>query len=312
MSLEWRAPVNARGENGTGDGGGPSDGPSDGEVEITSYVVVVERLDETAADRRVVPVDAGNGSMVRTAVSGLRNGVAYVFMVHAVTADGMGPAVQVRATPTSGVDGEVAGLIVRFNPGTAVADGQEQVPGEAAVETVDMQIAGEIAAGIHVVELSEPVTERQAEAIAVELQADPRVAWAEPDAFAFTAAVRSEDAGSVLDDPGYAAGQWNMWGEYGVGVGDGPGTLTDAWSQGQGSGAVVAVIDTGMAAHPDLDARVVGGFDFVSNPAGLAAPRTPDGPDTPFDTDGQPGWDANPADPGDWRGVAPVRDSEPS
>lgn len=309
MSLEWRAPVNARGENGTGDGGGPSDGPSDGEVEITSYVVVVERLDETAADRRVVPVDAGNGSMVRTAVSGLRNGVAYVFMVHAVTADGMGPAVQVRATPTSGVDGEVAGLIVRFNPGTAVADGQEQVPGEAAVETVDMQIAGEIAAGIHVVELSEPVTERQAEAIAVELQADPRVAWAEPDAFAFTAAVRSEDAGSVLDDPGYAAGQWNMWGEYGVGVGDGPGTLTDAWSQGQGSGAVVAVIDTGMAAHPDLDARVVGGFDFVSNPAGLAAPRTPDGPDTPFDTDGQPGWDANPADPGDWRGVAPVRDS---
>ena len=72
---------------------------------------------------------------------------------------------------------------------------------------------------------------------------------------------------------------------------------------------MVAVIDTGIVAHPDLDARVVGGFDFVSNPAGLAAPRTPDGPDTPFDTDGQPGGDANPAEPGGWGGVAPVRDS---
>jgi subtilisin family serine protease/flagellar hook assembly protein FlgD len=54
----------------------------------------------------------------------------------------------------------------------------------------------------------------------------------------------------------------------------------------------VAVIDTGITAHPDLDANVIGGYDFIGadDEAGTVFLTAND-----FD-----GRDANPADPGDW------------
>ncbi|WP_409485081.1 S8 family serine peptidase [Arsenicicoccus dermatophilus] len=58
-----------------------------------------------------------------------------------------------------------------------------------------------------------------------------------------------------------------------------------AWQQAQGNGAVVAVIDTGITKHPDLDANVLPGYDMVSKAAYAR------------DDDGR---DANPQDEGDW------------
>ena len=58
-----------------------------------------------------------------------------------------------------------------------------------------------------------------------------------------------------------------------------------AWDRTTGSGATVAVIDTGITSHPDLDRNVVPGYDFISN---SAAAR-----------DGG-GRDSNPRDEGDW------------
>ncbi|MCX6414618.1 MAG: fibronectin type III domain-containing protein, partial [Actinobacteria bacterium] len=136
--------------------------------------------------------------------------------------------------------------------------------------------------------------------------ADPRVAWAEPDQFVFTSAL---DGGAAPNDPQFLADQWNLWDAYGVGLGDGTGKMSRFYSLAAGRGATVAVIDTGVTAHPDLDSNLVSGFDFVSDPPSLAAPRVEGGPDVPFDADAESGWDANPNDPGDWRGVAPVRDS---
>lgn len=62
---------------------------------------------------------------------------------------------------------------------------------------------------------------------------------------------------------------------------------TQAWDTGyRGQGKIIAIIDTGITSHPDLNANVIaGGFDFVSN--------------TFMANDGG-GRDNNPADPGDW------------
>jgi serine protease len=91
-------------------------------------------------------------------------------------------------------------------------------------------------------------------------------------------------------DPKYKQ-QWNL-GSSGIHV-------DSAWEHGRGSPRiVVAVIDSGVTAHPDLDSQFlrnidgsVAGYDFVSKQVGSG--------------DGS-GWDSNPADPSarnDWHGT---------
>ena len=283
-------------------------------------------------------------------VTGLRNGVEYRFTVYAATDDGRSEASDVvSATPTTGADGEVAGLIVALADGAQLPAGSTDVPGADAVEQVGLQVTGQVSDEAMLVELSEAVSLDAAEQIAADLSADPAVAWAEPDLFLFSASDptlelptgtalsgeravpvgnsvttnlastgRSGDLAtpvSVPSDTAYAE-QWSLWDRYGIGVGDGAASMTNAWANGRGAGATVAVIDTGITSHPDLDGNVLPGFDFVSNPDGLATDRDGSGTPVAFDADyadtvrfGGLGRDDNPTDPGDWRGVAPVRGS---
>ena len=73
--------------------------------------------------------------------------------------------------------------------------------------------------------------------------------------------------------------QWYLDSNFGINV-------SKAWNITQGdTDVVVAVVDTGITSHPDLDANVVAGYDFISNPA--------------YSRDGN-GRDADPSDPGDY------------
>jgi serine protease len=56
--------------------------------------------------------------------------------------------------------------------------------------------------------------------------------------------------------------------------------------------SLVAVLDNGIVAHPDLAGKVINGYDMVSDPA--------------FSNDGG-GRDTNPADPGDWVDAADLQ-----
>lgn len=75
------------------------------------------------------------------------------------------------------------------------------------------------------------------------------------------------------------AQQWYLYSEFGI-------NLPKAWQVTRGSQAiVVAVLDSGITKHPDLDSQVVPGYDFVSSKTNS--------------NDGD-GWDADPSDPGDY------------
>jgi serine protease len=77
----------------------------------------------------------------------------------------------------------------------------------------------------------------------------------------------------------YYSSQWHLFSAYGI-------NLPKAWNYTRGTkSVVVAVIDSGITKHPDLDSQVVPGYDFVS--------------DSKLSNDGD-GWDSDASDPGDY------------
>ena len=74
--------------------------------------------------------------------------------------------------------------------------------------------------------------------------------------------------------------QWNLAANPGVGVG-----VREAWRYGRGKGTVLAVVDSGIIAHPEFEGRILPGYDFVSSAR--------------YANDGD-GRDADATDPGDW------------
>ena len=268
----------------------------------TSFFVIIEN------ENRFVEVLS---PATTTTISGLRNGSEYSFIVVAAHAGGSAmPSERVLASPTNGMDGEVAGLLVSFTNDGAVSSNQQTVPGEQEVTSVDLAVDTKVADDVHVVEFSEPLSIEEATLAAQELASSPEVEWAEPDLFVSSA------SDLVIDDTEFDARQWNLWDTYGVGVASGADQVNVEYAEALGEGSTVAVIDTGITEHPDLEGQLVAGYDFVSNPESLSGQRAIDGPDVPFDADyediarfGQLGWDDNPADPGDWNQIAPIRDS---
>jgi serine protease len=96
------------------------------------------------------------------------------------------------------------------------------------------------------------------EALAAKLREDPRVADAVPDRW-----LHLHD--TVPNDPEFASAQPYMMG---TGTAIGGANLPRAWDRSRGSTSmVVAVLDTGYLPHPDLAAKFLPGYDFISNTA---------------------------------------------
>lgn len=100
----------------------------------------------------------------------------------------------------------------------------------------------------HLVKPSRKLSRNEGMATLRELAADPNVEYVEPNL------VMKHQM--VPNDPSYST----QWG-YGVsGV-----RAESAWDLATGAGLTVAVLDTGVAAHPDLDGNLVPGSDFVTD-----------------------------------------------
>ena len=142
---------------------------------------------------------------------------------------------------------------------------------------VDVASTQAISRSTDVLIFDELISAEAARGIARALEARPDVIWAEPDLRVQTAAA------SFPNDP-YFPEMNDMWN--GGGSSDFSIKAPLAWGSQKGSpNVVVAVIDTGITQHPDLDANVVAGYDFIS--------------DVETANDGN-GRDPNPEDAGDW------------
>jgi len=127
-----------------------------------------------------------------------------------------------------------------------------------------------LAVGPEVVKADRPLDRAEAETLMRRLAADPNVEYVEVD--------QRMTIALTPNDPSLS----NQWA---FGTGTAGINVRPAWDQATGDGVVVAVIDTGITSHPDLNANVLPGYDFIS-----------DGTDA---RDGN-GRDSNPADEGDW------------
>lgn len=197
--------------------------------------------------------------------------------------------------------GPVQGLIVTLKTPVATEAQAESVSSDLPVSNVEVTDTVDLGAGNALVELSEGVSEADAQAMIDDLEADPRVAAVEVNR------LRHYDAypADPPDDTYWTNNSlWGLYGTYGIGIASGKNTMNSVWTAGRGSGAVIAVLDTGSTVHPDLDANYVSGYDFVAS--GVAYCRTSanqDGDYIDTTTYGPLGWDTNPLDPGDWTNV---------
>ena len=197
------------------------------------------------------------------------------------------------AAEGAGSPGATDRVIVKFKDGAEPAPlARERVYAEAAERIAPGgAAAGEPAAAPLLDEISRTVDSarvvaadglldaEQLETLTGALEEDPAVEYAEPDHLASIAA--------VPDDPYYATSQWNLQ-PAAAGL-----DLPSAWDRATGRGQTIAVVDTGITSHPDLDANVAPGHDFVSLHAGGVQPG--------HSRDGD-GWDPNPRDEGDHAG----------
>ncbi|WP_043470560.1 S8 family serine peptidase [Arthrobacter sp. Rue61a] len=128
----------------------------------------------------------------------------------------------------------------------------------------------ESATGGHIVKLDEALPADEAEVFLDALRSDPAVEYAEPDAIMQTAADPNDGLYSL---------QWDLWEDF-AGL-----RAPGAWEYNRGQGVVVAVVDTGITSHFELDGNVLPGYDMISS---SQAARDGDG------------RDADPTDEGDW------------
>ena len=141
-----------------------------------------------------------------------------------------------------------------------------------------------------VVTTSSKLTAEQAEKYMAALSSNASVASVEPDLMRRSSARRqatstlakaasaSKTQAAVTPNDALYPQQWNLHDAKGI-------SAPEAWATTQGSGVTVAVIDSGIVKHPDLDANVLPGYDFITEPS--------------IARDGN-GRDADPTDQGNW------------
>ena len=127
-----------------------------------------------------------------------------------------------------------------------------------------------------VVTTSSELTPAQAQQYMNALSANSKVASVVPDMRRYATVDHTSET-IKINDPRMNR-MWSLTGENGV-------SALEAWGTTRGKGVTVAVLDSGITAHPDLDANVLPGYDFIAESA--------------FSNDGN-GRDSDPTDAGNW------------
>lgn len=166
------------------------------------------------------------------------------------------------------------------------AEAEPRLLQAASITGLSVRYVRLLATGAHLISVEGELDRKDSEALMSTLAKDPQVIYVEPDTIL--------TAQFVPNDPRYAE-QWH-YSEALAGI-----NVPAAWNYGNGSGVRIAVLDTGITDHPDINANIIGGHDFISDPYSAG------------DGDGR---DTDPTDEGNWRdtvstpcGIRPTRDS---
>jgi serine protease len=200
-------------------------------------------------------------------------------MVFSGTATGGAPDKDMGRVLTSGMksSGEsYSRFIVKFSP-AALARGNSATARlnvlNAAGRGVGLSRISELrqlATGGHVISTERGLSNAEAEQFMRSIAADGDVEYVEIDR---------------LNKPLLTPNDTNYSQQWGYNDSDAGIRANEAWDVATGAGTVVAVLDTGITTHSDLNANILPGYDFIA--------------DTFVANDGN-GRDSNPADPGDW------------
>ncbi len=172
-------------------------------------------------------------------------------------------------------------FIVKYRDGSAERAVTSQIgPSLSAAaaragSAATLQHVRRLAVGADVVRSNRKLDRVQAEALMRQIAADPNVEYVEVD---------------KLNHPVFTPNDTRFGEQYGFGTGPGGTYATQAWDITSGAGVVVAVLDTGIVSHSDLNANLLPGYDFIV--------------DTAVAADGN-GRDSDPSDPGDAYGGNP-------
>ncbi|WP_422509913.1 S8 family peptidase [Stenotrophomonas sp. GZD-301] len=136
-----------------------------------------------------------------------------------------------------------------------------------------LQKLRQLAIGPTVLKTDRPLDHAESELLMRRLAADPNVEYVEVDQLM---------QATLVPNDARLSEQW------GFGTSNASINVRPAWDKATGTGVVVAVIDTGITNHPDLNANILPGYDFISDAA--------------MARDGG-GRDNNANDEGDWYGA---------
>ncbi|MDO9236272.1 MAG: S8 family serine peptidase [Aquabacterium sp.] len=178
--------------------------------------------------------------------------------------------------------------VVRLRPAMRPADPawrqRDRLAGATRRMRISYLVQKPTAFAAHVIHSRHAITMADAQAQAARLRKDPDVEWVVVNEILKPATVTGRTVG-IPSDPSYVDQTWlRARGVSTLGVADFPA----AWALMAGrtlTPVVTAVLDTGVLYSPDLDGRLLPGYDFVSEV------------DVSRDDNG---LDADPSDPGNW------------
>lgn len=183
------------------------------------------------------------------------------------------PAPSPQASAVAAVGESHDRFIVRWSPhadpssrqralSTALRQAMPRAAASTTAQAVRLRPERQLAGGAWLVRASAPLRGGDAAMLLRALAADPAVAHVEPDRLLRHSGIvgpRATLPAGVPDDEFYAENQWHLFDPVG-GI-----RAPEAWDTASGDGVVVAVLDTGITAHPDLDGNMLPGYDFITD-----------------------------------------------
>ena len=158
-----------------------------------------------------------------------------------------------RAMPTQSSEIPTDQFIVKFKEraGIQSADRQNALGFAANAVDVPVEAVRSTGSGEVVLRTDRKLGPTEAEEFVSALASDPNVEYAEPDAI-------MRPFADVPNDPFFEA-QWQLDSGYVASL--------QTWDLSRGEGSVVAVIDSGILDHSDLNANILPGYDMISSSA---------------------------------------------